>query len=126
MHYVEHLVELKLFVLLIIVLVVHSLSLVPLFATPWTAARQASLFLQCLPEFAQIHVHRVGDAIHPSHPLLALLLLPSTFPSIRLFSRESALRIRWPKYWTCSFRLSPSHEYSGSQHCRGKEACVTQ
>ena len=63
-----------------------------------------------LPELAQIHVHRVGDAIQPSHPRRPLLL-PSVFPSIRVFSSESVLRIRWPKYW--SFSISPSNEYSG-------------
>ena len=63
-------------------------------------------------ELAQTHVHRVGDAIQPSHPLLSLLL-PSIFPSIRVFSNESALHIRWPKYWSFSFSISPSNEYSG-------------
>ena len=63
-----------------------------------------------LLELAQIHVHRVGDAIQPSHPLL---LPPSIFPSIRVFSNESVLYIRWPKYWTFSFSISPSNEYSG-------------
>ena len=66
-----------------------------------------------LPEFIQTHVHRVGDAIQPSHPLSSLLLLPSIFPSIRVFSNESVLRIRWPKYWSFSFSISPSNEYSG-------------
>ena len=63
-----------------------------------------------LPEFTQIHVHRVGDA---NHLILCrpLLLLPSIFPSVRIFSNESALRIRWPKYW--SFNISPSNEHSG-------------
>ena len=64
------------------------------------------------PELAQIHVHQVGDAIQPSHPLSSLLL-PSVFPSIRVFSNESALSIRWPKYWSFSFIISPSNEYSG-------------
>ena len=64
-----------------------------------------------LPEFTQNHIHQVGDAIQPSHPLSSLLLLPSIFPSIRVFSNESVLRIRWPKYW--SFSFSPSNEYSG-------------
>ena len=66
-----------------------------------------------LPEFTQTHVHCVCDAIQPSHPLLPLLLLPSIFPSIRVFSNESALRIRWPKYWSFSFSMSPSSENSG-------------
>ena len=66
-----------------------------------------------LPESTQTHVHRVGDAIQPSYPLSSLLLLPSIFPSIGVFSNESALRIRWPKYWSFSFNISPSNEYSG-------------
>ena len=71
-------------------------------------------FRHYLLEFAQIHVHEFdGNAIQPSHPLLPLLLLPSVFPSIRVFSNESALRIRWPKYWSFSFKISPSSEYSG-------------
>jgi len=63
------------------------------------------------PEFTQTHVHWVGDAIHLTlcHPLL----LPSIFPSIRIFSSESVLHIRWPKYWSFSFSISPSNEYSG-------------
>ena len=66
-----------------------------------------------LPEPAQTHAHRVGDAIQPSHPLYSLLLLSSILPSIRVFSSESVLRIRWPKYWSFSFSISPSYEYSG-------------
>ena len=66
-----------------------------------------------LPEPTQIHVHRVNDAIQPSHPLSTLLLLPSIFPSIRVFSNESVLHIRWPKDWSFSFSISPSNEYSG-------------
>ena len=65
---------------------------------------------QC-PELAQTHAHRVSDAIQPSHPLSPHLLLPSIFPSIRVFSSESVLCIRWPKYW--SFSISPSNEYKG-------------
>ena len=64
-----------------------------------------------LAEFTQAHVHWVGDAIQPSHPLLPLLLLSSVFPSIRVFSHESALQVRWPNYW--SFSISPTNEYSG-------------
>ena len=63
-------------------------------------------------DLAQIHVHRVGDAIQPSHPLSSPPLLPSIFPSIRVFSKESVLRIRWLKYWSVSFSISPSNEYS--------------
>ena len=63
-----------------------------------------------LPELAQIHVHPVGDAIILCRPLL---LLPSIFPSNRVFSKESVLCIRWPNYWRFSFSISPSIEYSG-------------
>ena len=64
-----------------------------------------------LLEFTQTHVHRMGDAIQPSHPLLSPLLLHSIFSSIRVFSNESVLHIRWPKYWSFSFSISPSNEY---------------
>ena len=69
---------------------------------------------QHLPESTQIHVHQVNDAIQPSHSLLSpcpLLLLPSIFLSIRVISTDSALRIRWPKYWSFSFNISPSNEH---------------
>ena len=66
-----------------------------------------------LPEFTQTHVHLVGDAIQPSHPLSSLLLLPPIPPSIRVFSNESALRVRWPKYWNFSFSIIPSKEIPG-------------
>ena len=66
-----------------------------------------------LPEFTQTHVHWVGDAIQPSHPLSPLLLLPPIPPSIRVFSNESTLHMRWPKYWSFSFSISPSNEHSG-------------
>ena len=89
--------------------VVELLSHVQLFVIPWTAACSASLHY--LPEFAQTYVQWVGDAIQPFHPLWPLLLLPSIFPSIRVFSNELALRIRWPKYW--SFSILPCSEYSG-------------
>ena len=65
------------------------------------------------PEFTQTHVHCVSDAIQPSHPLSSLLLLPSIFSSIRVFSNESALHIRWPNYWSFSFSISPSNEHPG-------------
>ena len=65
------------------------------------------------PELAQTRVHQVGDAVQPSHPLPPLLLLPAIFPSIRAFSNESVHHIRWPKYWSFSFSISPSNEYSG-------------
>ena len=66
-----------------------------------------------LPELVQTYVHQVSDAIQLSHPLLSPSLPPSIFPSIRVFSNESVLRIRWPKYWSFSFSISPSSEYSG-------------
>ena len=66
-----------------------------------------------LLEFTQTHVHPVGDAIQPSHPLSSPSLPPSIFPSIRVFSNESALHIRWPKYHSFIFSISSSNEYSG-------------
>ena len=66
-----------------------------------------------LPELSQTHIYRVGDAIQPSHSLLTLLLPPSILSSIRVFSNESVLQIRWTKYWSFSFNISPSNEYSG-------------
>ena len=92
---------------------VQSLSCVLLFVTPWTTARQASLSIsncRSLPKPMSIElVMRFNDQILCS----PLLLLPSIFPSIRVFSNESALCIRWPKYWSFSFNISPSNEYSG-------------
>ena len=64
-----------------------------------------------LPEFTQTHVHLVSDAIQPSHPLLSPLLLPPTPPSIRVFSDESTLRMRWSKYWSFSFSIIPSKDH---------------
>ena len=66
-----------------------------------------------LPEFTQTHVHQVGDAIQPSHPLSSPSPLPLIPPSIRVFSNESTLCIRWPKYWSFSFNINPSNEHSG-------------
>ena len=66
-----------------------------------------------LPELAQTHVHRVGDAINHLILCCPLFLLPSIFPSIRIFSNESVLPIRWPNYWNFSFSIRPSNEYSG-------------
>ena len=65
------------------------------------------------PEFTQTHVHWVADTIQPSHSLSSPSPLPSIFPNIRVFSNESVLCIRWPKYWSFSFSISPSNEYSG-------------
>ena len=93
-------------------IVVQLLSCVRLFVTPWTST-PGFFVLQCLLEFAQTHVHWVDDALQQFHPLHSLLFLLSVFPSIRIFSIELALRIRWPKYWSVSFSISPSNEYSG-------------
>ena len=92
---------------------VQSLSCVQLFETPWTAMRQASLSITNSLGLAQIYVHQVGDAIQPSHPLSCPS--PPVFnlsQHHRLF-QWSVLRIRWPKYWSFSFSISPSNEYSG-------------
>ena len=92
---------------------VQSLSRVRLFATPWTAVHQASLSITnswSLLKFMSI------KSVMPSNPLIfchPLLLPPSIFPSIRVFSNESDLCFRWPKYWSFSFSISPSNEYSG-------------
>ena len=66
-----------------------------------------------LPEFTQTHVHRVGDVIQPSHPLSSPSPPAFNLSNIRVFSNESALRIRWPKYWSFSFNISPSNEHLG-------------
>ena len=66
-----------------------------------------------LPEFTQTHVHRVGDAIQPSHPLSSPSPPAPNPPSIRVFSNESTLRMRWPKYWSFSFSIIPSKEHAG-------------
>ena len=66
-----------------------------------------------LPEFTQTHIHRVSDAIQPSHPLLSPSLLPPIPPSIRVFSNESTLHMGWPKYWSFSFSIIPSKEIPG-------------
>ena len=92
---------------------VQSLSRVRLFATAWTAACQASLSFtnsQSLLKLMSIESVMPSNHLILCHPLL---LLPSTFPSIRLFSNESVLHIRWPKYWSFSFNISTSNEYSG-------------
>ena len=68
---------------------------------------------QQLPKFTQTHVHWVGDAIQPSHPLSPLLLLPPIPPSSRVFSSESTLRMRWPAYWSFSFSIIPSKKHPG-------------
>ena len=93
--------------------VVQSLSRVQLFVTPWTAARPESMSItnsRSLLKLMSI------ESVMPSNHLILcrpLLLLPSIFPSIRVFSKESVLPIRWPEYWSISFSISPSNEYSG-------------
>ena len=94
-------------------IVVQLLSHVWLFVTPWTAACQASLSLtisQILPKFMSIESVMLSNCFILCYPLL---LLPSIFPSMRVFSNDSAVHIRWPKYWSFSFSLSPSKEYTG-------------
>ena len=92
---------------------VQSLSLVWLFVTPWTAAHQASLSINN-PQ-SSLKLMTIELVMPPNHLILCrpLLFLPSVFPSIRVFSHESVLRIRWPKYRSFSFSISPSNEYSG-------------
>ena len=92
---------------------VQSLSCVWLFATPWTAACQASLSLTSSQNFLKLMSIKL---VMPSNHLILcrpLLLPPSICPSIRVFANESVLRIKWPKYWSFSFSISPSNEYSG-------------
>ena len=92
--------------------VVQSLCRVQLFVTPWTAAHQASLSFTI--SWSLLKLMSIESVMPSNHLILccALLLLPSIFPSIRVFSNESALHIRWPKYWSISFSISPSDEYS--------------
>ena len=92
---------------------VQSLSHVRLFATPWTTAHQASLSITnslSLLKLMSIELVMTSNHLILCHPLL---LLPSIFPSIKVFSSESVLSIRWPKYWSFSFSMSHSSEYSG-------------
>ena len=91
---------------------VQSLSRVWLFATRWTAVRQASLYIT--NSWSLLKLISIESVMPSNHIILCspLLLLPSIFSSIRVFSNESALRIRWPKYWNFSFSISPSNEYS--------------
>ena len=92
---------------------VQSLSRVRLFVTPWTAAYQASLSIT--NSRSLLKLMSIELVMSSSHLILCrpILLLPSIFPSIRVFSNESALRIRWPKYWSFSFSISSSNESSG-------------
>ena len=92
---------------------VQSLTHIRLFATPWTAARQTSLSIA--NSWSLLKLISVESVMPSNHLILCcpLLLLPSIFPNIRVFSNESALRSRWPKYWSFSFSISPSNEYPG-------------
>ena len=92
---------------------VQSLSCVQLFVTPWTAACQAPLFIT--NSWSLLKLMSI-ESVKPSNHLIVcrrLFLLPSIFPNIRVFSNESALRIRWPKYWSFSLNISPSSEHPG-------------
>ena len=91
----------------------QSLSCVQLFATPWTAAHQASLPITNSQSLRKLMC--IASVISSNHLILCcpVLLPPYIFPSIRVFSNESVLHIRWPKYWSFSFSISPSNEYSG-------------
>ena len=124
---------------------VQSLSCVRLFLTPWTAAHQASLSIT--NSCSLLKLMSIESVMPSNHVILChpLLLLPSIFPSIRVFFNELALLIRWPKYWSFSFSISPSKEYSGLisfrvdwfdlltvqrtlksllQHCKSKESIL--
>ena len=92
---------------------VQLLSRVQLFVTPWTAACQASLFIT--NSWNLLKLKSITSVMPSNHPMLCrpLLLLPSIFPSIRVFPNEMVLHIRWPKYWSFSFSVCPSNEYSG-------------
>ena len=92
---------------------VESISHVQPFATPWTAARQASLSIT--NSWSLLKLTSIGSVMPSNHLILChpLLLPPLIFPKVRVFSNESVLRIRWPKYWSFSFSISPSNEYSG-------------
>ena len=96
----------------IFVVVIQSLSHVQLFVTPWTAAGQVSLSFTVF--WSLLKLLSIESVMPSSHLILRHpLLLPSIFPSIRVFSNESVLRIRWPKHWSFSFSISSSNEYSG-------------
>ena len=109
--------QIKLQIFFHLLLSVQSLSQVQLFVTPWTVERQASLSTtnsQSLLKLMSI------ESVGPSNHLILCrprLLLPSIFPSIRVLSSESVLHIRWPKYWSFSFSISPSSEYFNFMSC---------
>ena len=92
-------------------MVVQSLNRVQPFATPWTVARQASLSFTVSQ--SSLKLMSIESMMPSSHRILCCPLLLSIFPSIRVFADESALCIKWPKYWSFSFSISPSNEYPG-------------
>ena len=100
------------------IVVIQSLGQVQLLATPWTAACQASLPFTI--SWSLLKLMSIESVMPSNHLILChpLLLLPSILPSLRVFSNELALCIRWPKYWSCSFSISSSDEYLGSISCR--------
>ena len=102
-----------LLLLLLCINSVQSLGCVQLFVAPWTVACQASLSIT--NSWSLLKLMSIESVMPSNHLILChpLLLPPSIFPSIRVFSNESALRIRWPKYWSFSFNISPSNEHPG-------------
>ena len=98
--------------MIVLLLLLFSCSVVTLFATLWTVAPQASLSFTI--SLGLLKLMSIESVMTHSHLLLyhPLLLLPSIFPTIRVFSNESALRLRWPKYWSFRFSINPSNEYS--------------
>ena len=96
-----------------VVIVIQSLSRIQLFATPWTAALQASLSFTI--SWSLLKLMTIESVVPSNHLVLRypLFILSSIFPSIRVFSGESVLHIRWPKHWNFSFSISPPNEYSG-------------
>ena len=99
--------------MLFVVTVVQSLNCVPLFATSWTAEGQ--VFLSFTISWSLLKLMSIESVVPSTRLILChpIVLLPSVFPSIRVFSNESAHYIRWPKYWSFTFSISPSSEYSG-------------
>ena len=109
----EELFEMIEILCILIIVIVQRLSHVQVFMTPWTAAHQASLSFTNSRSLLKL---MCIESVMPSNHLIlcrSLILLPSIFPTIRVFSNESALHIRWPKYWSFSFGISPFNEYSG-------------
>ena len=111
-HHFGHILKHCIFTYILLYIVVQLLSHVRLFVTPWTAAGQASLSIT--NSWSLLKLMSIESVMPSNHFILCHpLLLPSIFPSIRVFSNESALCIKWPKYWSFSFNISPSNEHSG-------------